>query len=270
MILDPTDIQGFVLRGYTFPVARFYFLEIFAHQSARELVGRLAQEITTGERWDKKPTSTLNIAFSYHGLAQLKIPEASLQTFPVEFVQGMKARAAVLCDTGKNAPEHWDSVWREQRVHLWLGVYAASEAVLESRCEQLQQLLASSQGGRVLGTQDASAVTIDGQITTKEHFGYTDGFGNPDYLGIQRDTQPGQGKLTPDGSWVPLATGELLLGYPDESGELPAAPVPHQLANNGTFMVYRKLHQNVATFRRYLRQNGQFYGGGEEKLAAKS
>ena len=33
----------------------------------------------------------------------------------------------------------------------------------------------------------------------KEHFGYTDGFGNPDYLGVGRNTQPGQGKLMPDG-----------------------------------------------------------------------
>ena len=34
----------------------------------------------------------------------------------------------------------------------------------------------------------------------------------------------------PDGSWAPLATGELLLGYADEAGELPVAPVPHLLA----------------------------------------
>ena len=72
-----------------------------------------------------------------------------------------------------------------------------------------------------------------------------------------------------DGSWAPLATGELLLGYADEAGELPVAPIPHLLANNGTFMVYRKLHQNVATFRRYLEEKGKLYGGGKEKLASK-
>ena len=65
----------------------------------------------------------------------------------------------------------------------------------------------------------------------------------------------------------------LLLGYADEAGELPVAPVPHILAANGTFMVYRKLHQNVGTFRAFLDKWGQRYGeGGEqakEKLAAK-
>jgi Dyp-type peroxidase family len=77
----------------------------------------------------------------------------------------------------------------------------------------------------------------------------------------------------PDGTWVPLATGELLLGYADEAGELPVAPVPHILASNGTFMVYRKLHQNVATFRAYLNEHAAGYGAGDdhakEKLAGK-
>ncbi len=34
-------------------------------------------------------------------------------------------------------------------------------------------------------------------------------------------------------------------------------------------MAYRKLHQNVATFRKYLDEKGQQYPGGKEKLAAK-
>ena len=80
---------------------------------------------------------------------------------------------------------------------------------------------------------------------------------------------PGQGKLTADGRWEALATGEFLLGYADEAGEIPAAPVPHLLGRNGTFMVYRKLHQNVATFRNYLEEKSKLYAGGKEKLAAK-
>jgi Dyp-type peroxidase family len=75
--------------------------------------------------------------------------------------------------------------------------------------------------------------------------------------------------LLDNGTWAPLATGELLLGYADEAGELPVAPVPHLLASNGTFMVYRKLHQNLATFRAYLEKQAALYPGGKEKLAAK-
>jgi Dyp-type peroxidase family len=124
-------------------------------------------------------------------------------------------------------------------------------------------------GAKLLQAQDAGLIFIDGKKTTKEHFGYTDGFGNPDFKGAERDCVPGQGKLNRDGTWEALATGEFLLGYADESGELPVAPIPHLLARNGTFMVYRKMHQNVATFRAFLEEQGRLYPGGKEKLASK-
>jgi len=267
--LDATDIQGFAVRGYNFPFARFLFLKILEGKKGRAWLGRLIAEITTGERWDHgKPKSTVNVAFTFKGLEALELPMASLMSFPVEFVQGMKARAPILVDKGRNAPEHWDVVWQGE-VHAWVGIFAQGAAELDRRCLELLALAQETGGVENIGSQDAAALQINGQITSKEHFGYTDGFGNPEYLGMEKDSQPGQGKLTEDGKWTPLATGELLLEYADEAGELPVAPLPHLLANNGTFMVYRKLHQNVATFRRYLKEKGKLYPGGEEKLASK-
>jgi Dyp-type peroxidase family len=268
--LNETDIQGFVLRGYNLPIARYIFLHFEDAGRARSLIHRLLLQITTGQNWDSgKPQSTVNIAFTHRGLISLDLPDATLLSFPVEFQQGMKKRSDILGDTGVNSPERWDDLWRDDRVHAWLGVNAQSTEALETRCASIQELLAETRGAIELGSQDAAAVMVDGKQTTREHFGYTDGFGNPDYLGVGRSSQPGQGKLMPDGTWAPLATGELLLGYADEAGELPVAPVPHILASNGTFMVYRKLHQNLATFRAYLDEHAGLYGGGREKLAAK-
>jgi Dyp-type peroxidase family len=268
--LDATDIQGFVLRGYTYRFARYLFLELFP-DSGKKFLSMLVSQVTTGERWeqDKKPRATVNIAFTYRGLVKLGLPQASLQSFPVEFVQGMKARGPILADSGLNSPQHWDQIWRETQVDAWLGVYAESTEEVERRCAKLQELMQETSGAAGIGRQDAGQLMVDGKYGTKEHFGYTDGFGNPDYLGVERDSQPGQGKLMPNGTWAGLATGELLLGYADEAGELPVAPVPHLLANNGTFMVYRKLHQNVEKFRRYLTHKAKFYSGGQEKLASK-
>jgi deferrochelatase/peroxidase EfeB len=238
----------------------------------------LLGSITTGQLWDQgKPQSTLNIALNYKGLVKLDLPLATLVSFPVEFQLGMKARSGILGDTGINSPEHWDPIWREENpeveVHAWLAIHALTAAALDARTTSLEALVQQSGGVKILDTQDAASIVLDGKVTTKEHFGYTDGFGNPDYLGVCRKTQPGQGKLMPDGSWAPLATGELLLGYADEAGELPVAPMPHLLASNGTFMVYRKLHQNVGTFRRYLDEWSSRYGAGDaaakEKLASK-
>jgi Dyp-type peroxidase family len=271
MNLDATDIQGFVLRGYALPFARYMFLEIVDADRGQAFVARLLDQITTGEHWDAgKPEWTLNIAFTHKGLVNLKLPDASLLSFPVEFLQGMMARGEILGDTGrKNGPENWDPIWCEGRVDIWLAVNSKTKETLDSVCADLRRLMSETNGAEMTGFQDAGALFIDGHWSPKEHFGYTDGFGNPDFLGVERDSQPGQGKLMSDGTWVALATGELLLGHADEAGELPVAPIPHLLANNGTFMVYRKLHQNVATFRRYLEEKGVLYAGGKEKLASK-
>jgi Dyp-type peroxidase family len=269
--IDVSDIQGFVLRGYNFPFARYLLLELLDSKAAQRFVGHVIPHITTGVRWDSgKPASTVNIAFTHPGLIQLGLPEETLLSFPVEFQQGMKARGEILGDTGKDAPERWDAAWQEDRVHVWLGVNGRSQEALEHRCSEMLRMMDETKGARLLYAQEASAVFIDGQPTSKEHFGYTDGFGNPDFKGAQRDCVPGQGKLTSDGRWEALATGEFLLGYADESGELPVAPIPHLLARNGTFMAYRKMHQNVATFRRYLDEQAKRYAPGtKEQLAAK-
>ena len=272
--LNATDIQGFVLRGYNMPFARYMFLHLNDAARACTLIDKLRGSITTGQRWDQgKPQSTINIAFTFKGLQALELPLATLISFPVEFQQGMRSRSHILGDTGKNAPEHWDSIWRgdeAQDVHVWLGLNAMTLEALEAATASILQLIEQTGGATVLGSpQDAAALVVDGAFTTKEHFGFTDGFGNPEYLGVERSSQPGQGKLLPNGKWAPLATGELLLGYADEAGELPIAPIPHLLASNGTFMVYRKLHQNVAAFRAYLDEWSARYAGGKEKLASK-
>jgi Dyp-type peroxidase family len=49
-----------------------------------------------------------------------------------------------------------------------------------------------------------------------------------------------------------VAAGEFLLGHPDELGHVPM-PLPAELGRNGTYAVYRKLRQEVAVFRDYLR-----------------
>jgi Dyp-type peroxidase family len=269
--LNASDIQGFVLRGYNLPVARYLFLRLEDAKRARDLVHHLLSQITTGQRWDGgKPQTTLNIGFTFRGLQRLELPLATLITFPVEFQQGMRQRAELLGDTGVNAPDRWDPVWREDHVHVWLGINGQSVEALDACQATVQSTLDQTGGAILLGSQNAAAEVTNGKPTTSEHFGFTDGFGNPEYLGVERSSQPGQGKLLDDGkTWAPLATGELLLGYADEAGELPVAPVPHLLAANGTFMVYRKLHQNLATFRHWLDQQSTLYGGGKEKFAAK-
>ena len=72
--IDVTDIQGFALRGYNFPFARYMLLELLDCQKAEQWIGQLIPHITTGERWDAKPKTTVNVAFTHRGLEKLALP----------------------------------------------------------------------------------------------------------------------------------------------------------------------------------------------------
>ena len=49
-----------------------------------------------------------------------------------------------------------------------------------------------------------------------------------------------------------LRPANSLLGYPDEAQEIAGAAMPLDFSCNGTFMAYRKLHQNVAAFTAFM------------------
>jgi deferrochelatase/peroxidase EfeB len=51
-----------------------------------------------------------------------------------------------------------------------------------------------------------------------------------------------------------------LLGYPKEAQETAAAAMPLAFSRNGTFMAYRKLHQNVAAFKTFLDKTAEQFG----------
>jgi Dyp-type peroxidase family len=110
----------------------------------------------------------------------------------------------------------------------------------------------------------------------REHFGFADGAAQPAIEGVNEDRAAGGGVPMKDGSWRPLALGEFVLGHEDEESRTAPnprkRPLPSQpedpLGRNGTYMVWRKLRQDVALFRRTLRDAAARFGD-EELLAAK-
>jgi Dyp-type peroxidase family len=290
--LNLDDIQGNVTRAYgrySFPCARYFFLNIEDPASGRKFVDEVRGKVTSAAHWpaDGKPKVTLNIGFTFFGLLQLALSTRTLKGFPDEFIDGMKARAHILgdADNSKVSAEdltwcnHWDPIWRNNRdgedVHIWIAMGAQNNsgtdepvAELEAQTEWLRDLCRKLDNKvRILATngrsgdqeyQAASAIfdTLpDGMKvpTPKEHFGFTDGIGDPVFEGQYTDPTKavaGRGKwMDAEKGWQPLATGEFILGHPDESQELPPAARPAEFTHNGTFMVYRKLHENVGSFR---------------------
>jgi hypothetical protein len=73
----------------------------------------------------------------------------------------------------------------------------------------------------VIWRQDCHALA-----TEREPFGFKDGFGHP--------AVEGSGIAGTNSAEAPFKAGEFLLGYPDETGELPPMPKPDVLGRNGT------------------------------------
>ena len=73
----------------------------------------------------------------------------------------------------------------------------------------------------------------------------------------------------PGGTWAPIAAGEFLLGHMDENGEIPLAPEPAALARNSSYLVLRKMEQNVDVFRQYFQEmSAQIGAHGATPLSA--
>jgi Dyp-type peroxidase family len=261
--LDVGNIQGFVVRGYRLPFASYLLLHVRDAAAARRWVGSLLDQILTATPWSVKPDAGVNVAFSYAGLRALGVPGPTLAGFPQEFRDGMAARSGLLGDTGESAPERWEPGFLDPGVHALVMISANGEE--ELRRHDARVRTAVEAGGLAI-VADQTGNALPGGT---EHFGFADGFAQPAVAGAPGPVAPGQGAPEKDGGWRPIAAGEFILGYPDEQGALPAAPAPDQFAVNGSYLVLRKLHQDVAAFRRGLAEHARRYPGGEELLAAK-
>jgi Dyp-type peroxidase family len=262
--LDLARIQGYVVRGYRFPFAGYLLLRITDARLAGKWLAQIAGNVLTAAPWSVKPDAGVNVAVSYSGLEALQLPDASLAGFPQEFREGMAARAELLGDVGDSAPSRWESPLGSSDVHMLVMISATEREALADHDRRVRSEIEQSRGLAVLTDQFGAA--LPGGV---EHFGFADGFAQPAIEGAGIPSLPGQGAPLRDGHWRPIRAGEFILGYPDEENALPQAPVPDALSTNGTFLVYRKLRQDVATFRARLRESAKLYPGGEELLAAK-
>jgi Dyp-type peroxidase family len=234
----------------------------------------------------RKPDVAINVAFTFQGLLALAVPVRTLRSMPDEFQEGMLKRAPILNDRRDSQPgieQLWDPIWvaelndRRRCVHVLITLHAnasperheSTEAALEATYQSLASQCGEDRGMTILSGHRGPSDQYQDMATLpqpgKEHFGFADGIGNPVFEGQypcdeeMRTAVVGQGKLTAGQQWVPLATGEFLLGYADEAQETPGAAMPNDFSRNGTFMAYRKLHQNVNAFHNYIEAKAEVY-----------
>lgn len=280
--LETSEIQAIILTGYShLPFSCYSFLKINDSEKAKAWLQRILPEVTHAQ-WTNpegrvvKPQTALNLAVAPAGLQQLGYPADLSTTFPAEFVEGMAepSRARRLGDVGMNAPEQWEAPWPTPDIHLLLILQVAAD------CQELPSEEWRFRGQEHLsrhyetyrqqfehsGLQEIALETGYVAQDNKEHFGFRDGIAQPEIKGMPRKNSKGQLQIDP---------GEFLLGYrnvdqnfpptptviaeTDRANVLPALPVPGKpnlkdFGKNGTYLVYRKLYQDVAKYRQYFQE----------------
>jgi len=255
--LETSDIQATVLRPRPKPYCGEYVvLRIGNAEQGREMLRRILPHVAPADEWwVPSAPGWLGIAFTFEGLKALGVPQASLDSFPIEFRQGMAARAAILHDFGANAPANWEYPFGTPDVHIALAIYAKSN-------QDLQQVLDIAHKSHHDLPQISVVYRMEfGELPEgRNPFGFKDGLHNPHV--------EGSGPAAADKEEPSIKPGEFVMGYPDERGETANVPIPEELRRNGTFVAIRKFHMNVAAFRRYLRAQASSPEE-EELLAAK-
>ena len=240
--LELDDIQSGALHERPSPyVGKYLLLRIDDRAAGRELVRRLLSVVDHGRpSSEPRHDAWITAAFTYQGLKALGVPQDSLDSFAPEFQQGMAARAVDLGDVGESSPGNWEKPLGTPDVHVALSALSPDAGRLQAAAEKMRRAHQELSGVEVIWSQDCYQLP-----TGRTSFGFKDGIGQP--------AVEGSGMPPSNPKEKPLKAGEIILGYPDETGELPSMPTPEVLGRNGTYVVFRKLHTKVAAYRQYLR-----------------
>jgi len=288
------DIQGNVIPGFNKDHVRLLFLRIDNLAAAKQWIKQIFKSIATAkEVWDFNQlfklteerrgfegavkSTWINIAFSYRGLSQL-VP-ADVDQFDDEAFR----------HSAKRADADWIIGGKDSEPDILLIIEAddAREAAVAAQRvrDDIKAPGPAAGGVHVIFEQCGGA--RDGDMRGREHFGWRDGVSQPGIRGWLSEKRvelftprnlanrnqglPGQDVLWP---------GEFIFGYEGQDRTNAIAPGPDSLkpdgkpvapqwAENGSYLVLRRLRQDVGGFHRFLRDKGHDLHVEPEALGAR-
>lgn len=228
----------------------------------------------------------VNIAFTFEGLKKL-IPE-KVEHFKKDeaFSQGMAARSKVLGDRLDH--QNWVIGGPTNLPDLLLIVASDTEDFLIQRINSIKES-SKVNGGLELIHEENGRTRKDMNKPGHEHFDYKDGISQPGIRGLKSDkpedfltarlidpnderaqsfSKPGEPLIWP---------GQFVLGYLKQNEADLIQPVPGsdtladlpKWARNGSFLVFRRLQQDVAAFNKFVENMSAEAGMNSDLLGAK-
>lgn len=229
------------------------------------LASLLDHFVVTAEGSALPGKSQRSLAFTFEGLRAGGVSEQLLAALPLEFRQGMAARAGVLGDVHGNHPRRWlppvrnwpqaaaDPEWAHDPAHgpVERVPLESVHAVVQLRlgpadgrpgpdlkpaiAAEVQTLFARTTGVTPVSLQWLTRL-FDHEGSVIEHFGFGDGESQPEF-----DRQPHSYFANQ------VHLGEVLVGRDNAADYAPDPPLP-PLLRDGSFFVVRKLRQDVEAF----------------------
>jgi len=288
-VLDVRDIQGNILAGFNKDFQNLLFVEIIQPEAAKIWLKSLVPQISSldevlrfnnlfksirsrqaGEDPHGLAATWINIAFTFEGLRKL-VPEEIKHFTHEAFQSGMASR-----DLGdKLEPEQWVIGGPGKYPDLLLIVASDSESYLNERLTSLKKSITDNVGLGLIHEEEGRARH---DKPGHEHFGFKDGISQPGIRGRISDScnefltprlidpadkraqlfsRPGEPLIWP---------GEFVFGYPKQ-GAMRSGDDIHPLlkgpdmfdnvpewARNGSYLVFRRLSQDVEKFLNTLKE----------------
>lgn len=286
-VLSIQNIQGNTLPGFNKDFQALLFLKIVRVAHCKRWLKALLPSITTmaqvldfrclikkGAHGSAQPRATwLNIAFSHSAFELLEaLKEGDFKD--EAFREGLWRRSQGLGDPTDETSEGYQGNWRvggeKNEAHLILVVACDCQKDLSTKVTDIEFTIAATDSGVQLLFKQCGAV-LPGSLAGHEHFGFLDGVSQPGVRGVLPQNPPGfltprqnpkkkhQGTPGQDLLWP----GEFIFGYPgqdakkevEEPGEVVEAGPPW--AHDGSFLVFRRLRQNVGAFHQFLHETAQ-------------
>lgn len=238
---DLDDIQGLVYSGWTdHPYAAFLFATLGERTAAQRWLRALIPHVTRAPRHLRAPAGRLQLALAPGGLAALGVPADVIAMLPSEVTEGMHTRQRALADSD---PEGWQLGAPGDALDVLVMIYAKDEpGRARMVAEQTQALV---RAGAAVRPPELSCTLMQ-----REHFGFADGLSQPFLAGLHPESTRGEDMV---------ATGEILLGYRNAYDRVQTTPLwgDVDLGRNGTFLVFRKLEQDVPGLWSWLAAQGR-------------
>jgi len=265
LVVNLSHVQGNILKAFGKPNMLLSFFEFQNPDAAKSWLREIAEKLPSSQDVkDSKNEPWIHISLSAKGIKKLGLtlppsrdslhPEDFLVDDGDPFAVGMKSRSDVLGDSGNSDPKQWKQPFDSDTIDGVLIIASDNEDEPERLSDQIKEGAQKMQIN-FIGNQKGKGLKENGKDI--EHFGFRDGISQPLVRGINDDKIA---KLKDPPHQIPSDPEDFVLsGFEDNLSWV----------NEGSFLVYRRLQQDVDGFWDFMNSTATSVGMSPEKLAAK-